>query len=309
MDDLSSVLKPIEVANGLPNACYIDQNMHIKEADSIFRQGWAAIGFGCDVPKPGCVYPVNMLGIPLLMVRTKKNEVYVFENVCRHRGMILVEEAGQLNGPITCPYHAWSYDLEGALKATPHVGGPNIHNDETVICETLSLNRVRSVIWRDVVFVNLSGLAPEFTNIAQPLRERWAEFEQPIYSGGADSMFTLEVDCNWKLAVENYCEAYHLPFIHPGLNSYSRLEDHYNILDDEIYAGQGSYVFKPQLDKEGRSFPAFEGLSTKWDTAAEYCAFFPNVLFGVHKDHCYAILLIPNGQAKTTERVSIYYAD
>ena len=93
------------------------------------------------------------------------------------------------------------------------------------------------------------------------------------------------------------------------MNSYSRLEDHYNILDDEIYAGQGSYVFKPQLDKEGRSFPAFEGLSTKWDTAAEYCAFFPNVLFGVHKDHCYAILLIPNGQAKTTERVSIYYAD
>jgi choline monooxygenase len=261
MDDLSSVLKPIEVANGLPNACYIDQNMHAKEADAIFRQGWAAIGFGCDVPKPGCVYPVDMLGIPLLMVRTKKNEVYVFENVCRHRGMILVEEAGQLNGPITCPY------------------------------------------------VNLSGLAPEFSDIARPLRERWAEFEQPIYSGGADSMFTLEVDCNWKLAVENYCEAYHLPFIHPGLNSYSRLEDHYNILDDEIYAGQGSYVFKPQLDKEGRSFPAFEGLSTKWDTAAEYCAFFPNVLFGVHKDHCYAILLIPNGQAKTTERVSIYYAD
>ena len=309
MDDLSSVLKPIEVANGLPNACYIDQNMHAKEADAIFRQGWAAIGFGCDVPKPGCVYPVDMLGIPLLMVRTKKNEVYVFENVCRHRGMILVEEAGQLNGPITCPYHAWSYDLEGALKATPHVGGPNIHNDETVICETLSLNRVRSVMWRDVVFVNLSGLAPEFSDIARPLRERWAEFEQPIYSGGADSMFTLEVDCNWKLAVENYCEAYHLPFIHPGLNSYSRLEDHYNILDDEIYSGQGSYVFKPQLDKEGRSFPAFEGLSTKWDTAAEYCAFFPNVLFGLHKDHCYAILLIPNGQAKTTERVSIYYAD
>ena len=228
---------------------YVDQNMHVKEADAIFRQGWAAIGFGCDVPKPGCVYPVDMLGIPLLMVRTKKNEVHIFENVCRHRGMILVEEAGQLNGPITCPYHAWSYDLEGALKATPHVGGPNIHNDETVICENLSLNRVRSVMWRDVVFVNLSGLAPEFSDIARPLRERWAEFEQPIYSGGA-VVFTLEVDCNWKLAVENYCEAYHLPFIHPGLNSYSRLEDHYNILDDEIYAGQGSYVFKPQLDKE-----------------------------------------------------------
>ena len=309
MDDLISVLKPIEQANGLPNACYVDENMHAKEADAIFKQGWAAIGFGCDVPKPGCVYPVELLGIPLLMVRTKNNEVHVFENVCRHRGMILVEEPAQLNGPITCPYHAWSYDLEGQLKATPHVGGPNIHKDETVICEDLSLKRVKSALWRDVVFINLSGIAPEFAEIARPLRERWAEFETDIYSGGADSMFTLEVDCNWKLAVENYCEAYHLPFIHPGLNSYSRLEDHYNILDEQSYAGQGSYVFKPQLDENGRSFPVFAGLSTKWDTAAEYCAFFPNVLFGVHKDHCYAILLIPNGQGKTEERVSIYYAD
>lgn len=309
MDDLISVLKPIEQANGLPNACYIDENMHAKEAGSVFKQGWAAIGFGCDVPKPGCVYPVELLGIPLLMVRTKNNEVHVFENVCRHRGMILVEEPAQLNGPITCPYHAWSYDLEGQLKATPHVGGPNIHKDETVICEDLSLNRVKSALWRDVVFINLSGSAPEFAEIARPLRERWAEFETDIYSGGADSMFTLNVDCNWKLAVENYCEAYHLPFIHPGLNSYSRLEDHYNILDEQSYAGQGSYVFKPQLDENGRSFPVFAGLSTKWDTAAEYCAFFPNVLFGVHKDHCYAILLIPNGQGKTEERVSLYYAD
>jgi phenylpropionate dioxygenase-like ring-hydroxylating dioxygenase large terminal subunit len=249
-----------------------------------------------------------MLGIPLLMVRTKNDEVHVFENVCRHRGMILVEEPAQLNGPITCPYHAWSYDLEGHLKATPHVGGPNIHKDKTVICESLSLNRVRSFVWRDVVFVNLSGKAASFDIVAQPLRDRWSEFERPIFGGGTDSMFSLEVDCNWKLAVENYCEAYHLPFIHPGLNSYSRLEDHYNILDEDIYAGQGSYVYKPQLDEEGRCFPAFDGITDKWDMAAEYCAFFPNVLFGVHKDHCYAILLTPNGQGKTTERVSIYYA-
>ena len=308
MDDLVSVLQPIEQAHGLPNACYIDRDMHAKEADAIFKQGWAAIGFGCDVPKPGCVYPIDMLGIPLLMVRTKNDEVHVFENVCRHRGMILVEEPAQLNGPITCPYHAWSYDLEGHLKATPHVGGPNIHKDKTVICESLSLNRVRSFVWRDVVFVNLSGKAASFDIVAQPLRDRWSEFERPIFGGGTDSMFSLEVDCNWKLAVENYCEAYHLPFIHPGLNSYSRLEDHYNILDEDIYAGQGSYVYKPQLDEEGRCFPAFDGITDKWDTAAEYCAFFPNVLFGVHKDHCYAILLTPNGQGKTTERVSIYYA-
>ena len=112
-----------------------------------------------------------------------------------------------------------------------------------------------------------------------------------------------------KLAVENYCESYHLPWVHPGLNSYSRLEDHYNILSHDSFAGQGSYVYNPQISDDGRGFPSFEGLSEKWDTAAEYCAFFPNVLFGVHKDHAYAILLIPNAQNKTTEHVAIYYAD
>ena len=308
MDDLISVLKPIEQANGLPNACYIDENMHAKEADSVFKQGWAAIGFGCDVPKPGCVYPVELLGIPLLMVRTKNNEVHVFDNVCRHRGMILEEEPAQLNGPITCPYHAWSYDLEGQLKATPHVGGPNIHKDETVICEDLSLNRVKSALWRDVVFINLSGSAPEFAEIARPLRERWAEFETDIYSGGADSMFTLNVYCNWKLAVENYCEAYHLPFIHPGLNSYSRLEDHYNILEPGRYSGQGTYVYRQLKDENERALPDFAGLGDKWDNGAEYIAVFPNVLLGVQRDHAFAIVLDPVGLEKTVEYIELYYA-
>lgn len=309
MNDILSVLNPIESATGLPNACYVDTQTYHRENKHIFTDGWAAIGFGSDIPEIGCVAPVTFLDIPLLMVRTRTGEVNVFENVCRHRGMILVEKATQLNGPITCPYHAWAYDLEGELKATPHVGGPDIHEDTRIECSKLSLNKVRSEIWRDVVYVNLSGTAVDFDVYVDPLKKRWAEFEQSIYFGGEDSQFALKAKCNWKLAVENYCEAYHLPFIHPGLNSYSKLEDHYNILDDDSYAGQGSYVYAPQLDETGKSFPVFSGLDAKWDKAAEYCALFPNVLYGVHKDHCYAILLIPDSQNHTTERVKIYYAD
>ncbi len=310
MNSISSVLLPIESANGLPNACYIDQDMHRHESEKIFKHGWAAIGFGSDVPVAGSVFPVNFLDIPLLMVRTKSGDVHVFENVCRHRGMILVDKPGRVHGPISCPYHAWSYDLDGTLKATPHVGGPNIHEHSSVECSALSLNKVVSTVWRDVVYVNLSSdQSSDFDEYVGPLHERWAEFDKPLYFSGSDSQFELNVDCNWKLAVENYCEAYHLPFVHPGLNSYSRLEDHYNILDDDSYAGQGSLVYSPQLDEGGKSFPAFPSLSAKWDKAAEYCALFPNVLYGVHKDHCYAILLIPTGQAKTVERVNIYYAD
>jgi len=309
MDGFETILKPIEVAQGLPNACYTDPAMFSHEADRLFAKDWAAVGFGFDVPTPGCVYPVTFLGIPLVMVRTRTGEIKVFENVCRHRGMILVNEAKKLNGPITCPYHAWAYDLDGHLRATPHVGGPDIHDHSSVDCSALSLNEVRSAVWRDVVYINLSGTAAPFENKAAALRQRWAEFETDVYFGGADSYFELEVACNWKLAVENFCEAYHLPFVHPDLNSYSRLEDHYNILDDASYAGQGSHVYAPQISDDGRSFPAFDGLGEKWDKAAEYCAFFPNVMYGVHKDNAFAIVLVPTGQKTTTERIALYYAD
>ena len=311
METIKSVLNAIENAHGLPNGCYVDPALMARENQRIFVEGWAAIGFASDVPEMGCVAPLWFLNMPLLLVRSKQDEVHVFENVCRHRGMILVQEATKLSGAITCPYHAWGYDLEGELKATPHVGGPGQHHHPSVKCENLSLNKVRSAVWRDVVYVNLSGTAVAFEDYVHGLHQRWAEFDKPLYFGGGDSEFELRVQCNWKLAVENYCEAYHLPFVHPALNSYSRLEDHYNILDEASYAGQGSYVYAPILDEAGKSFPTFSGLSEKWDKAAEYCALFPNVLYGVNKDHSYAILLMPEGAAgqDTLERVKIYYAD
>ena len=302
------VLQPISKAQGLSNHHYISDTTFQTEAQEIFAAGWAAIGFTHDVPSPGCVYPLDFMGTPLLIARNAQGEINVFENVCRHRGMILVDEPKKLSGPITCPYHAWAYDFDGQLRATPHVGGPGIHHHEEVVCEELSLHTVRTAIWREVIFVNLSGNAAPFERAAQSLRSRWQEFEQPLHFAGADSEFTLNLNCNWKLAVENYCEAYHLPFIHPDLNSYSRLEDHYNILDDAGFAGQGSEVYNPQIAPDGRQFPIHQGLAEKWDTASEYCAFFPNVLFGVHKDHSFAIILHPLSPHQTTERCAIYYA-
>ncbi len=126
MLDLRNVLSPIESANGLPNACYTSDEMYRHEQESLFTNNWAAIGFGKDIAKPGMVKPVTFLGIPMLLVRTRDGHINVFQNVCRHRGMILVDTPQQLRGPITCPYHAWSYDLEGTLRRTPHVGGPGI---------------------------------------------------------------------------------------------------------------------------------------------------------------------------------------
>ena len=167
---------------------------------------------------------------------------------------------------------------------------------------------MRCHIWRDVVWINLSGEAPAFGDAMAVVIDHWAEFDKPLFHGGADSRFSLKLDCNWKLAVENFCESYHLPWIHPGLNSYSRLEDHYHIEQPGQFSGQGTLVYRQLTDSDGEVFADFEGLSSKWDEAAEYIAVYPNVLLGVHRDHAFTIILAPDGPAKMQEHIHIYYA-
>tara|TARA_R110002049_G_scaffold10127_1_gene50141 strand:+ start:102125 stop:103288 length:1164 start_codon:yes stop_codon:yes gene_type:complete len=307
--DLTRVRRPVAQANGLPNAHYIDPATFDEERRAVLFDNWAGLGVGADVPDIGDARPVTFLGAPLLMLRDRDGQVRVFQNICRHRGMILVDAPRRIDGAIRCPYHSWCYATDGRLVSTPHVGGPGQNTHESIDRATLGLIEVRSHIWMDVVYVNISGTAPPFDVANADLIARWAEFDRPLHHGGADSRFTLEVACNWKLAVENYCESYHLPWVHPGLNSYSRLEDHYHIENPGQYSGQGTLVYRQLTGDDGRKFPDFTGISDKWDTAAEYITVFPNVLLGVHRDHTFAIVLVPQGLDRTVEHVHFYYAE
>ena len=308
LTDLSSVREPLGSANGLPNAHYIDPAVFAEERDTLLFGQWAGLAVGADVPEAGDAKPITFMGMPLLLLRDRNEQVRVFQNTCRHRGMILVEEPRKIEGAIRCPYHSWCYSTEGKLVSTPHVGGPGQNTHPDVDRATLGLTEIRSHIWRDVVWVNVDGQAPEFEVAMKPVMERWAEFERPLYHGGTDSKFVLSVRSNWKLAVENYCESYHLPWVHPGLNSYSRLEDHYNIEEYGAYSGQGTLVYRQLEGTNGAKFTDFEGLDAKWDTAAEYISVYPNVLLGMHRDHAFAIVLVPKGPEETEENIHLYYA-
>ena len=110
---LDRVRQPVERALGLPNDCYTDAAYFEWEKKAVFFANWAAIGFGKDIPKAGDAMPVDFLGMPLLAVRDQDGKINVFQNTCRHRGMILLEEKANLRGVIRCPYHSWCYDLNG----------------------------------------------------------------------------------------------------------------------------------------------------------------------------------------------------
>lgn len=307
---LHRVLKPIAEACGLPNEAYSSEAFAAVERDEVLARTWTCIGVGNWVPEPGDLKPVQLLGLPLLLLRDRAGAIKVFHNVCSHRGMELVGAPCKSKGLIRCRYHSWSYNLDGDLKATPFIGGPGTKTCEGFDKSKHGLKAVRSAVWCDAVFVDLSGEAPPFEDFIAPLAERWKAFDpQRLRHGGADSAFSIEVKCNWKLAVENYCEAYHLPWIHPALNQYSRLEDHYIIEEPGHMAGQGSTAYRPALSGDGRQFPEHPGLPENWYGAGEYLALFPNVLFGVHSDHFYTVVLEPLDAGATREHFEIYYFD
>lgn len=306
---LDAVRRSVADASGLPNEHYTDPDVHTEENKTVIASEWAGLAVASDVPEPGDAIPLSFLGAPLLLVRDKAGIVRVFQNTCRHRGMILVDEPRKIEGAIRCPYHSWCYSTDGSLVATPHVGGPGVNVHEGIDRSSLGLIEIRSHIWRDVVWINLDGNAPPFEEAMAEVLNRWADFEAgQLHHGGSDGHFSLEVGCNWKLAVENYCESYHLPWVHPGLNSYSRLEDHYNIEARGAFSGQGTTVYRQIKGENGQTFPDFPDLPAKWDTAAEYIAVYPNVLLGVHRDHAFAIILHPRGPEATVEQVHLYYA-
>ncbi len=309
-NELSAITRLTGEANGLPNRFYIDDAAAHIERDTVLATSWTCIGFASDL-KPRGAKPCNLLGLPLMMVKDARGEVRVFHNVCRHRGHRLIEEPCTIAGAIRCPYHSWSYDFDGALLNTPHIGGHGINHVDGFDKSQRGLLPVRSQVWMDMVFINLTGTATDFDKQIQPLLDRWQPYTgtdglAALQPAVTEQRLQIDLNCNWKLAVENYCESYHLPWVHPGLNSYSKIEDHYNIIAGDYGAGQGSYVFEFS-ERAGINLPRFEQWPVDKLKVAEYIALFPNVLLGLQNDHFYSILLMPLSAGRTAETLNLYY--
>jgi len=308
---VNAVLQPISEARGLPNAYYTDEGLFQLEREEVLAKTWVCIGFASDLPEQAYVKPLDFMGLPLLLMRNRQGTVQVFHNVCSHRGMKLVQAESAVQGVVRCPYHSWTYDLNGQLKGTPHAGGVGVHKHENLNCANHGLKAIRSAQWLDMIFVNLSGDAESFEDFLAPLLERWQPFwgidgVEQLRRVNMGGNLEIEVNCNWKLAVENYCEAYHLPWVHPSLNTYSRLEDHYNISFGEHFAGQGSLAYN-LADTAGTQLPKFPAWPEDKLRHAEYVSLFPNVLLGIQADHVFAMQLEPVSAEKTVEHLRVFF--
>ena len=309
---IEAVNQAIEEAHGLPNECYTSPEYLAIERDRVFMDKWTVIGVGSSIPNLGNAIPYNLLGIPLIILRDKGNKIRVFHNVCSHRGFQLLDRPNSLKNVLKCPYHSWSYDFEGKLVATPHIGGLNIHESDKFDKSKSNLKEVRSKVWMDIIFVNINNNEIEFHEYVKPLEDRWSKLiskeDQYLLVHSNDyGYFNLEVKSNWKFAIENYCESYHLPTIHPELNKVSNISDHYHIQGlPNRFAGQGSKKYD-QLIKDNKTFENFKNWPKNLSKNSEYIALFPNVMIGLHIDHFYVFWLEPISINKTKEHLVMYY--
>ena len=308
---LPDLTAPLSTSRGLPNAAYVDPELFELERQSLLGRTWTAIACESELPVPGAVKPVDFMGAPLLLVRDRDGGVNVFHNVCSHRGMKLVEETVRLRTAIRCPYHSWSYSLKGELLSTPLIGGGRRNTCPGFDKAQHGLKQVDCAVWMGIVFVDLSGGALPFEQFIRPLEERWQPYLGDdgfgqFRSATSGGYVELELACNWKLAIENYSEAYHLPWVHRSLNEYSPLEAHFNITHGEGMAGQGSRQYD-LATTAGIDMPRIAGWPDEQLKHAEYIALYPNTLLGLQADHFFSVIVLPQAADRTLEKIHIAY--
>jgi phenylpropionate dioxygenase-like ring-hydroxylating dioxygenase large terminal subunit len=296
--DLSA--KPRDVmpdgATTLPARYYVDGDYFTREMERLFRRMWICAGRSQEIAKPGQFVLRDVVGESVIVTRAPDGRAHAFHNVCRHRGTRLcTESSGAFAGSIQCPYHAWTYALDGRLLGAPHMDEvPHFRKDD------YPLHHVHAEEWDGHVFLNLSDAPPP---LAVQLDELPAKFRawrmQDLRLG---HRIIYDVKANWKLIIQNYNECLHCPNLHPALNKLSHYLSGENEPLRATYMG-GRMDLRPgveTLSMDGSCPRAFlPGLSAEDRRRVYYYAIFPNMLLSLHPDYMMVHTLWPVAPDRT----------
>jgi Rieske 2Fe-2S family protein len=280
----------------LPARAYTEASWFTVEMDRIFAGMWLAAGRADQLERSGAFIRVDVAGASVLIVRGTDGSIHAFHNVCRHRGtQLCTTNHGTFHGSIQCPYHAWTYGLDGRLMAAPLM-------DEVAGFDRsdFPLRKVACAIWDGHIFINLSA-APE------PLTAQLGELPARFSSWHMQDLrrahrIEYDVATNWKLIVQNYNECLHCPVIHPLLNRMHHYLSAENVPTAETYCG-GSMGFKEgieTLSRDGkRRRDVLPDLSPRDRELVHYFAIYPNFLLTLHPDYMMTITIWPRACDRT----------
>jgi choline monooxygenase len=206
--------RPLLEAETLPPWCYTSEQFYRREVDRIFRQVWNFVGHVSQVANPGDYFALTFAGVPVIILRDLSGTLRALANTCRHRGSALLEGSGNCRA-IVCPYHSWTYALDGTLRAAPEMQ-QTLHFDTA----DASLIPLRLDTWGGFLFLCFDADAPDLAHYLGDLPDRVAAYGLADMACARRKEFMIE--CNWKLFVENAKESYHIATVHRNtINKYA----------------------------------------------------------------------------------------
>jgi choline monooxygenase len=276
----------LEYASTLPSRLYSDADVLAAENRNIFGRTWQLVGNRAQVAEPGQFFTTVVAEEPLLIVRGNDGVLRAVSNVCRHRAGPVARGEGK-RPVLQCGYHGWTYTLEGRLHNTPEFDG--VQDFDRANC---ALPQFQVDEWNQLVFVNLD---PAAESLRAFLGELLQDMPPHDYSGfRLAHRKTWELECNWKVYVDNYLEGYHIPIVHPGL--FRELDyPKYRTDVKKNYSIQVAPTRRPERIRGGQD--------------VRYFWIYPNLMLNVYADNFSTNLIVPLGPNRTATLFDWYFKD
>ena len=280
--EVAATRRPVDQASLLPPRVFHDPDVFAFEREAWFATSWLCVAREEDAQRPGDFLTLTVGDRPVLVVRGEDERLRAFHNVCRHRGSLVCPEPDGRLVRIQCPYHAWTYELDGRLRRAGHT-------DALVDFETADYGLVplRLATWQGFVFVTLSDDAPDLMTQLADLPEHVARF--PLSDLRRAHRIEYEVGANWKVIAENYSECYHCPGVHPQLNRLTPYDQGRNLESNGPWAG-GWMELRDDFDtmsvdglRHGRA--PLPGVTEEDERRIYYVLVWPNLLLSLHPDY------------------------
>ncbi len=277
----------------LPAWTYIDPDFHAAEIERIFRPSWQVVCHDSDIPNPGDWHSIDYIGESVIVVRGADRVVRAFTNVCRHRGSRLLDGAAGCAKKLICPYHAWTYELDGRLTGVPDAASyPTLDKGKAGLVP-VGLDQ-----WRGFWFVRLTDDGgPSVAAMMAPYEEQVAPYR--FEELGALGRVTLRPrDVNWKNVGDNYSDGLHIPVAHPGL---TRLfGKSYGVeAEDNVDRMWGDLIDRPSANWSERMYqrllPPVPHLPEDKQRHWLYFKLWPNVAFDIYPDQVDFMQWLPTG--------------
>jgi phenylpropionate dioxygenase-like ring-hydroxylating dioxygenase large terminal subunit len=291
----ADVRRPLLEASQLPAWCYTSSEFFARERDRIFAREWIMVGRAEDIPKSGDYFTTLLAGVPLVVVRGRSGQIRAFVNSCRHRGTEMVRGHGNRR-VLTCPYHSWCYSLDGDLLSAPGMEGVDGFDKNEY-----PLVGIGFAEWEGFLFANLNpGHAP--------LDEHLGDLKRTLASHRMGDLVTVrketyELQCNWKLLIENFKESYHLATVHRStIDTYASVRVAGYVPETtrgEYLVSFASHDGSMALFKEDKGFPPIRTLDEKAANGSYFPLVYPHLGLCATIDCCWYLQVEPKDASHT----------